>query len=337
MTTLAALATKDALVMGCDSLGSVTKWMIDPLDLIDDFFDPNNNFKLKTDNNGNPLLQHFDDVYNKSESVPYNHMTHVTKLFSLDPLPMGIMITGIASIGSRTIKSIIKEFITKEPVFTKGRQPSNYTVNSIGKKLLAFIMPYYDAEYLQQKYKPVLELMIGGYDKQKHVPYTYRIFVNENKIQPIFVGNEPFGIAFGGQMSEIQRIVFGTDNENRMRMLSRVAELFDKYRDLLNDYLEAKGIHEALPQSHTFKELSLFKDWNFAPFNANWGDFSNQNAIECVNWFVGIMIKSHEFSSHLPTVGGKIHIGLITKDKGFTFISNQEYIHDGRRTAMEDL
>jgi hypothetical protein len=68
MTTLATLATKDALVMGCDSLGSVTKWMVDPFRLIDDFFDPNS-FKLKTDQNGKPLLQEFHDIYSKSESL----------------------------------------------------------------------------------------------------------------------------------------------------------------------------------------------------------------------------------------------------------------------------
>lgn len=337
MTTLAALATKDALVMGCDSLGSVTKWMIDPWSLVNDYFDPSNNYKLKTDINGNPLLQNFNDFYNKSELIPYNHMTDVTKLFSLEPLPMGVMTTGIASIGSRTIKSIIREFKAKQTTLTKGRKPNNYTVNSIGKKLLAFIMPYYDAEFSQQVYKPVLELMIGGYDKQKHIPYTYRIYVHENKLEPIFTGAEPFGVAFGGQMSEIQRIVFGTDNTDYIRLIERVNELFNKYRNLCNDYLETKGIHETLPEFHTFDELSLFKDWNLTPFKTNWGDFSNRNAIECVIWFVGIMIKSHEFSSHLPTVGGKIHIGLITKDNGFTFISNQEYIHEGHKTAMEDL
>ena len=336
MTTLATLATKDALVMGCDSLGSVPKWMVDPLKLIDDFFDPNDNFKLKTDQSGKPLLQRWHDIYNKSESIPYYHMTHLSKLFSLEPLEMGVMTTGIASIGNRTIKSIIREFKTKESAFKRGNRAANYTVNSIGQKLLDFIMVYYRPEFSNLAYKPILELMIGGYDKRKHVPNIYRIFVQDNKIEPIFDEANPFGIAFGGQMNEIQRIVFGTDWENRFRLTERSNELLNKYRNIINDYLIGKGITEILPDNKTFPELYLFKDWDLTGFDANWGDFSNQNAIECVSWFVGIMIKSHEFRSHLPTVGGEVHIGLITKDKGFTFISNEEYVHEGHSMPRED-
>ncbi len=86
MTTLVALKTKDALVMGCDSLGSVTAQMIQPFDLVNDFFDPDNGWKLKTDEHGKPILQSFDDIFGKSQTIPFNHMTHMTKLFSFSPL-----------------------------------------------------------------------------------------------------------------------------------------------------------------------------------------------------------------------------------------------------------
>ncbi|MCK9375520.1 MAG: hypothetical protein M0P73_05145 [Syntrophobacterales bacterium] len=339
MTTLAALATKDALVLGCDSLGSVTKWMLDPFILLGEFFDPQEGYKLKVDKDGTPLLKKFDDVYKKSELIPYYHMTHVSKLFSLEPLGMGVMATGIASIGNRTIKSLIREFKVSEYAFTKdGMNSTDYTVDSIAQALLKFIVGYYEIEYLQWTSKPELEFMIGGYDKTKQVPDIYRIFVNENKIQHIFQGEAPFGIAFGGQMDEIQRIVFGTDWRNRIQLNDRANKLLEKYRNLLQEYLKGKGIVEELPQIDNFHdELSLFKDWNLTQFEANWGDFSNQNAIECVSWFVGIMIKSHEFRSHLPMVGGKVHLGLITKDRGFNFISKEEYIHEGHETPMEEL
>jgi len=199
-------------------------------------------------------------------------------------------------------------------------------------------MKYYEAEYEKLSHKPELELMIGGYDKTKQVPDIYRIFVHENKIQKIFQGESPFGIAFGGQMDEIQRIVFGTDWRNTLKLKNRVDNILEKYHNFLQDYLKEKGITEKLPKFDKFgDELSLFNDWNLTQFDANWGDFSNQNAIECVSWFVGIMIKSHEFSSRLPTVGGKIHLGLVTKDKGFSFISKEEYVHEGHGTPMEEL
>ena len=153
--------------------------------------------------------------------------------------------------------------------------------------------------------------------KEFHIFIEY--LSHDNKIEPIFQREAPFGIAFGGQMEEIQRIVFGADSTNRIELMERVGILFHKYRELLQNYLTEKGITEELPKIDTFgDELALFKDWRLTGFGADWGDFSNQNAIECVNWFVGIMIKSHQFTSNLPTVGGEIHLGLITKDKGFT-------------------
>ncbi len=54
MTTLAALSTKNAAVLRCDSLGTITRCLIDPEDLIE-FFDADKNFQLKSDKNGKPL------------------------------------------------------------------------------------------------------------------------------------------------------------------------------------------------------------------------------------------------------------------------------------------
>ena len=96
MTTLVALSTKDSLVMGCDSLGTVTNPSVNPWDLRD-FFD--DQFNLRIDSDGNPLLNNFKQIYAKMEEIPYDQMTHVNKLWSLQPLPMGVMETGIKSIG----------------------------------------------------------------------------------------------------------------------------------------------------------------------------------------------------------------------------------------------
>jgi 20S proteasome alpha/beta subunit len=330
MTVLVALATKDALVLGCDSLGTIPKVLVDPLDLISEFFDPENEWNLKVGNDGKTILQDFHDIYKKARSVPFDHMTHVTKIFSLAPLEIGVMQTGIVSIGDRTIKSLINEFKSNEPAFNNKKKPTNYTVKSIGKKLLNFINKFFKEAYPNDK-KPHLEFMIGGYDKQKQVPSIYRIYFHENRLDEVFI--ESFGIAFAGQMQEIQRIVFGIDGTNSLILTERAKILFDKYRELSQKYLEKKGITEELPRWDVYKnELSLLKDLELNRFDAEWGDFSEQNAIECVNFFVEIMIKSQQFSRGLPTVGGAVHIGLITKKNGFQFISKEEYEHEGFTT-----
>jgi len=209
------------------------------------------------------------------------------------------------------------------------KKPTNYTVKSIGKKLQNFVNMFYKIYPAERK--PHLEFMIGGYDKQKQVPSIHRIYFRENQLDEVFAGS--FGIAFAGQMQEIQRIVFRIDDTNKFKLIKRVGVLFDRYLELMQGYLAEKGIQEKLPGWEVYKDdLSLLKDWKLNQFNAEWGDFSEQNAIECVNFFVEIMIKSQQFSKGLPTVGGAVHIGLITKETGFQFISREEYEHKGFTT-----
>lgn len=336
MTTLVTLATKDAIVMGCDSLGTVTKKLVDPFDLVPEFFDPEADWKLKTDEEGNPILRDFGLVWKKAQTVAFNQMTHVAKLFSLQPLEMGIMTTGIASIGNRTIKSLIQEFKSKSE-FGQNRSGSNWAVEEIAGHLLLFFKQYFDKEYAESNVKPELALMLSGYDKEKPFPVIFRIFVDKDKTERVFPEEAPFGVAFGGQTQEIQRIVFGTDTLNRIKLIHRVNSLLKKYREFLQQYLKEREIPENLPEIENYvDELNLFNGWNLDGFDADWGDFSEQNAIACVDFFVSIMINSQQFSSRLPTVGGDVHIGLIRKGKGFRFISKEEYIHEGHITPTEE-
>jgi 5'-3' exonuclease len=336
MTSLVALATKDALVLGCDSLGTTTKSIIDPTDLAE-FFEEKKDFELKRDKNGNPILKDFKTLYGKIKSLPYTHMTHMSKIFSLSPLEMGILTTGIASIGKRTIKSLIEEFKSKEPAFWKKPKPKNYTVKSIAEKILEFIAKKYEDIYPDEQQRPVLEFILGGYDKQSRIPEIVRIKLPKKEIEDT-LKKGGFGIVFGGQMKEIQRIVFGTDLGNKLNIYSRHIQLLRKYRDKMNEYLKKENISLVIPELNIeeMKELDIFSnDWDLDGFSANWGDFSEQNAIECVDFFVNIMIKSQQFSAEMPTVGGEVHIALITKTKGFRFISKEEYSHEGHFVSKE--
>jgi hypothetical protein len=335
MTTLVALSTKDALVMGCDSLGTVAVPLIEPSKLRD-YFDKDGN--LKVNEKGEPSLKKYGEILVKSEMIPYSHMSHVSKLFSLSPLPMGVMATGIVSIGIRTIKSIITEFKTTDSAFNKNRHPTNYTVNSIGRRLLDFIWSHYCKEYPEEtQYKPELELIIGGYDLQSQTPSTYRIYVHDNKIEPIFT-NDTFGVAFGGEMKEIQRLVFGTDFANSVKIVNRNTYLLDKYYMLLLNGFKSQNIDITFKKPTEYKDELKFFDagWKLNEYDANWGDFSEQNAIELVDFFINVMVKSQQFSNRLPTVGGEIHIGVICKSKGFRSVSGEEWRHGEHKIVVEE-
>lgn len=324
MTTLVALSTKDALVMGCDSLGTVTKDLIDTLELYH-YFDPQKDWKIRKDAKGKPLLNNVRQLMEFSESVPYIHMTHVSKLFSLEPLPIGIMTSGISSIGDRTIKSLISEFKRTDKAYVGNKLPTNFTVRSVGERIQEFIMAHYSNEFPEERTKPVLEFLIGGYDKQSPIPSIYRIHINKNELNPTI---DDFGIAFGGQMQEIQRIVFGTDFNNRIKIAARTGNLLNEYHRLLVEHLKQNNIDVELPTPSDYgNTLTFFNNYDLDRFYARWEDFSEQNAIECVDFFINVMIKSQQFSARLPTVGGDVHIALITKEKGFRYISGEEIRH----------
>jgi len=319
MTTLVALSTRDALVMGCDSLGTVTRRLVDPFDLSDYFDD---NLKVKTRPDGRSLLDDFSKIYDKAEYIPYDHMTHVDKLFSLyPPLEMGLMFAGQVAIGNRTIKNLIGEFKATDKVF-KGRA-TNYTLKSVAMRLLKFMWGYYYKEFPDERRRPELELMLGGYDKQKRIPGMIRIYVHKNEISD---ADYDFAIFFGGQTEGIQRLVFGTDRINKARLIGRSRSLLKRYHTLLSQELKKQGVKVRLKSPDKFgEELDLFHNWNLKGLDANVGAFSEQNAIECVDFLVDIMIRSHQFSSQMPSVGEPVQVAVIKKDVGFIFVSKREW------------
>ena len=301
MTTLAAIVTKDALVMGCDSLATVTKALIDPMEMVE-FFDEAAEFKLKLDEAGTPVLLDFKTLLGKTQLVPYNQMSHMTKLFSLDPLPMGVMHTGITSIGERTVRSLVNEFKLKDKAFANARS-RNYTVRSVGERLLEWLWGHYSDAY-SDSLKPDMELLIGGYSRQEQIPKVWRLRVQDHAIEPGLPDDVGFGIVFGGQTDWIQRIVFGTDFRNKLKLHLRTKELLEAYYGRVVDAAHAAGAVFKIPKPEEYADdLVLFNEWDMDGLTALWGDFSEQNAIECIDFLVGIMIKSQQFSDRLPTVG----------------------------------
>ena len=326
MTTLVALASKDALVMGTDSLGTVTRGLVDPFDLFE-FFDIDNGFKLKVDDQGKPILDSLLTLMEQAQSVPYNQLGNVSKLFDLSPLPMGAMFTGITSIGNRTIGKMISEFKERDRAFSTDTEPSNYTVRTIGDRLLRSLRQSYASTFPQPHARPELELIVGGYDNLSYLPSLYRIDVREETIVEIFSDESPFGVAFGGQNDWIQRIVFGTDEENQIRLAQRSQDLLLEYYRRVSDAVTNAGIAFEVPPPDSWGDaLNLFTDWDLHGLEANFADFSEQNAIDCVDFFIEIMIRAQAVSSRLPTVGGDIHIAVIRKD-GFRFVSREEWRH----------
>jgi hypothetical protein len=334
MTTLVALASKHSLVMGADSLGTDTRRLVDP-GRLSEFFDPDDDFKLRVGDDGNPILSDIFKLVDEAEHVPYNQLLHVNKLFKLGSLPMGVGFTGISSIGANTIRGLIAEFTERDPAI-KAAGRTNYTVRSIAERLLRFLQARYEAEFKQEFLRQDLELLVGGYDRNKQWATIYRIYVRDDKLEREFAPGE-FGVAFAGQMDWIQRIVFGTDNRNRVKLRKRVEDLLKLYRQKIVDCLQSGGCQVDVPEPAAFgEELQVFHGWDLDRLQANWAEFSEQNAIDCVDFLLDIMIRSQDVSAQLPTVGGNIHICVIRKD-GFYPVTKEVWRHGEHEVPIPEV
>jgi 20S proteasome alpha/beta subunit len=324
MTTLVALASKHALVMGADSLGTETRRLVDPRRLYK-FFDADNDFKLRTGSDGKPLLRDIFGLVAEAEHVPYNQLLHVNKLFRLGTLPIGVAFTGTTSVGSNTIRGLITDFTEADPG-VKAAGTRNYAVHTIAQRLLDFLRKHYEAEVTDEFLPPELELLIGGYDRNRQWPVIYRADVRRNTLERVFDAGE-FGVAFAGQMDWIQRIVFGTDTRNKVNLRRRTEKVLDLYRQKIVERLESDGHNVEVPTADTLgEELQLFHEWDLDGLEASWDEFSEQNAIDCVDFFLYIMIRAQDVSQQLPTVGGSVHIAVIRKD-GFHPVTKEVWKH----------
>ena len=334
MTTLVALASRHALIMGADSLGTVTRNLVNPTRLFQ-FFDADDDFKLKVGPEGKPILERITQLMEEAEHVPYNQLLHVNKLFRLGLLPIGVMFTGATSIGPHTVRGLISDFTGRDSAI-KNQGKTNFTVRSIARRLLDFLRGPYETEFTQDFLMPDLELLIGGYDRGKQYPTIFRFDVRRNSLEQVFAAGA-FGVAFGGQMDWIQRIVFGTDNRNLVNLRSRVESLLTLYRQKIVERLQSDGHGVEVPGPNEFgDELQLFHEWSLDRLQANWEEFSEQNAIDCVNFFLDIMIRAQDVSAQLPTVGGNVHIAVIRKD-GFYPVSKEVWRHGDHEVRIPEV
>jgi hypothetical protein len=322
MTTLVAINTRDSIIMGADSYGTVTRQILDPNDLAE-YFETGKGHQLKLGPEGKPLLRDWSNILNKAQNIPSNNYEHVEKIFSLAPLEMGVMSSGVAALGDRSLTSLFREFSSSKEAHEL--KNTAYTLFNVGERLLIFLWEHYSRIFADEPSRPDLELMLCGYDKGKFTPGMVRIHVQDYKV---FVPDYDFCVFFGGITKEIQRLVFGTDMYNKMRLIDRSKEVLNRYYELLLKQLEANGNKTELAKPEDFgDELDLFHNWRLEGLTSNWSSFSDQTAIDCIDFLINIMIRSQQFSTQIPSVGGDVQIALVKKNSGFHYISKREWRH----------
>ncbi len=131
MTINVAVVTSEALVLGCDSIASTTRPLLDPFSLESE---PSENGKFKLEFGFDDLMPHVSGAWG-----------NVTKMFPLQSTENGACVAavtcGLARLNERTMSSLAAEF------FQKQHKRPRVNVEAIANNFFDFISGEYKKNY----------------------------------------------------------------------------------------------------------------------------------------------------------------------------------------------
>lgn len=325
MTINIALVTSDALVFGCDSIASTSQYMVDPFSLT---LQKDVAGNIQKDANGNRLVA-LD--FSKLESVVTNAWGNVTKMFCLHEgnTPVVAVTAGLAQFSDRrTIKSVAEEFAEKQ----KQRAKPFVNVEAVANEFLRFFRKAYTRHYrgstVPQQYRDVLNFLVGGYGRDDVFPSLYRVRIKDNTVTEEWPKGKT-GMSWEGQSDSVERLIRGYDGTLKAGIESYVSKAFaDHHKDMtdavariVNDVLSKlgvampAGVDTSLPTS-----ANLTPPWDSSKLPITYGSLPTQDAIRFVSFLVNLQSGKSRYAYGVATVGGRTHIGVVTKANGFTEI-----------------
>jgi hypothetical protein len=319
MTVNIGLVTSEALILGCDSIATSTRTVIDPFAAgiaLDASQKP-----LK-DKDGNLTISLSPDRF---ESFVVDVMPGVAKMFPIYDLNntfVAATTAGLATLRDRAIRSIAADFLDHQT--TLKRQFAQ--VKAVAEAFKNYVKKEYEGQHsgssIDRKYWDDLKFLVGGIGKNDKMPSLYRIDVKEDLVVEQFAQGE-HGVAWEGQSDSVERVIRGYDSVVRAQIEREIDQEFDTYRDRMTDAVVRianevltklgatipKGVDLSLPHPPKAK-LS----WDKATASIPYGSLSTQRAIDFVSFLVKLQAGPQRFSRGIATVGGRTHIGVVSKN-----------------------
>lgn len=339
MTINVALVTSEGLVFGCDSIASTTAYLVDPFALNWPMDQQGQSLK---DAGGKPLMSYDPSMI---QQVVTNAWGGVTKMCPIhdDSTPVVAVTAGLAKLNERTIKSLCDEFSAKQK---RRRKERLVTVESVAKEFLVFFRKEYEKHYenspILEEYRDGPEFLVGGYGKDDPFPSLFRIKVKENSIDNQF-SNAHFGLAWAGQSDAVERLIRGYDGSLRALIEKEIEQQSESHHQtmteamarILDDILKRigatlpAGVNTELPQ-----RVKPQIQWDKYRLPIGYSNLPLQDAIDFVAFLVSLQSGRSKFSYGVATVGGRTHIGIVTKSEGFTMLEEPKLRH--RHTGFAD-
>jgi len=274
---------------------------------------------------GTPVLDHAKKMMVYAEQLPRNQLPNVTKIFSLHPYSAGVLFAGISGIGNLSVRRLVEIFLDSTPY------DHEYKLSEVAQSFADFLDARFEDAHQEtpKELRPGMEILLSGFsgDHDLRDPEIYRILCgNESSVTNELA--DRFDIVYGGQHDVIQRVVQGIDVSSFYSLNQSSREVVQNYHDDIVALLRSQGFEGDVPDPDFENPRYRLFAKNFGGVTGIFSDIaglSEQAAINFVEFLINTMIHAQEFSDRIPTVGGEVHLGLITKTNGFKWISKEEY------------
>lgn len=335
MTINVAVVTSESIVMGCDSISSAMGVFLNPFET------------LERDENGNAVA---DAEGNWTARFPPTALRHVvtwarsgvTKMFALcgDHNPVAATTAGLAALNGKNIANLVLEFRRLFPC------EDHQTVRQVASDFCNFMSEQYEQHFANDPtpvtFRPDVEFLVGGYGSSEAFPSLYRINLKnpiESRLTPQNGVGEEFslgpGITWAGQADAVERLLFGYDQrlktaihtaaQRQLRKLNR--DMSETVLTTLQNAFAQHGV--PVPEDLELDVpglLDLELPWNALHLDIDVANIPLQDAIDFTSYLVNLQSGRATFSSGVPTVGGRTHIGVVSRN-GFRMLNEPELVH----------
>ena len=231
---------------------------------------------------------------NDLKPVVVNSLSGVRKMFEIgsNRVPTVAVAAGVAKLKDRTITSLGLEFQQRK------RAVRSSSVKILAEEFLEFMRGYYDQHYagstIPEEFRSGPEFLVGGFGSGAKFPALYRVKVKANVVETDFSRGTGGGVSWNGQSDAVERIIRGCDASLRVEIQRQIPDFpFDQYR-----------------------------------IGVAYSDLPLQEAVNFASYLVMVQAGKARFGQGIPTVGGRTHIAVVTKEKGIEFLNEPKLTHE---------
>lgn len=333
MTINVAVATFDAVVLGCDSLSSIVQPMLNLVTGAQFVLDDDG--KPVSDKHGRSVFTFDESAVEQQPTTVFGGVSKMFLLYQNKDTSVAAVTSGQGTISGRTIATLATSYRRSHEV-----QKTHFTkVEDVADDFLQYMhgewckQPHLSSipEEIRQ-YMPSVNFILGGYGADDDYGKIFHLDVARVQKTETFPKDHHCGVTWGGQAGFVQRLLRGVDASLEQLVQRRIVEALDAQRTQL---LEAvlSGLTKAgvpIPEGINFDITEVLAPSD--PWDKFWAtvDYPNlpvQYAVDLASLLVNTQSGMQHFGSGIATVGGRTHIGVLQRNTPFKKLKEPKLAH----------